>query len=592
MLRKPETMKKYYPLTILILYLVVGPYLWGQQAQLPRVVATTTFIADLAENIAGDHANVISLMPIGGDPHLYDPVPGDAKKIAEADLVLKNGLTLEGWLNEMIDNSGTHAYVVTLTQGVVPIKSADYEDAFDPHAWMDVQNAEIYIANIRDALIRIDPEHADEYRRNHDAYFEKLRELDAYIEKVVQRIPPEQRILATSHDAFRYYGNRYGLRVESILGTSTDSDARIEDYNHLVSQIKKFKVPAIFIESTINPKLLLQLAEDLGIRIGGKLFADSLGDEESGADTYLKMLRQNTDLIVAGLSKPMAAEQKEESYLFLLVILLIFALSFAAVVYLLKNPSLPGLNWEDYQISIKGLSVSYDRKTALTNVYLDIEPGFVYGLLGGNGSGKSTLFKSILGLVETDTGSISINGQDIDAVRKYISYIPQKEEIDWSFPATVMDVVLLGRYPHRKVFERLQPADKEKAEEAMKMLGIHDLRNKQIGELSGGQQQRAFIARALCQEAEIYLFDEPFVGVDITTENKIIEIVKDLAGQGKMVVIIHHDLAKVKEYFERLIMINQRIIAVGDTEEVFSDENIKKTYGGRLTILQKTENYL
>ncbi|MEZ4774976.1 MAG: zinc ABC transporter substrate-binding protein [Bacteroidia bacterium] len=578
----------FYSLLYVILQFIPG----FVSATGPRVVCTTTFIADMAQNIAGEYAEVISLMPLGGDPHIYEPVPGDAKKIAEADIILKNGLTLEGWLNEMIDNSGTNAYVVTISDGVKPIHSALHENAFDPHAWMDPQNALIYIANIRDALIRIAPAHAAEYRKNYETYREKLQILDDYVTAQILRIPPEHRVLATSHDAFRYYGNHYGLQVVSILGTSTDAEARIEDYNFLVSLIKKYKVPAIFIESTINPKLLLQLAEDLGIKIGGKLYADSLGDTESGADSYEKMIRQNTDLIVAGLMRDGAIKSEEKSLSFLFVILALFILSFSVVVVKLKNPSKTDLSWENYHVEIRGLSVTYDRKTAVSNIFIDIEPGYVYGLIGGNGSGKSTLFKSILGLVEADSGTVSINGETVDSVRKYISYIPQKEEIDWTFPATVFDVVLLGRYPHREVFDRLRPEDRKKAENALIQLGIYDLKDKQIGELSGGQQQRAFIARALCQEAELYLFDEPFVGVDITTENKIIEIVKGLAAQGKLVVIIHHDLAKVREYFDRLIMINQRIIAIGDTEEVFTDENIKKTYGGRLTILQKTETIL
>ena len=561
-------------------------------AQKPKVVATTSFIADMAENVAGEYAEVISLMPIGGDPHLYDPVPGDAKKIAEANLVLKNGLTLEGWLDEMINNSGTNAYISTITTGIIPIKSADYENAFDPHAWMDLQNGVIYIENIKNALSLVDPANADHYQKNYEAYKAQLLELDAYIEKEILKIPKEQRILATSHDAFRYYGNRYGVKVQSILGTSTDSEARIEDYNDMVKVIKDTKIPAVFIESTINPKLLQQLAKDTGIKVGGKLFADSLGDEESGADTYLSMLRQNTDLIVLGLIDPKGTNEEQETYWFLLVILCLFVLSFLVVVFRLKIKSLTNLEWQDYNLHIEGLSVSYDRKTALSNVYLNIEPGFVYGLIGGNGSGKSTLFKSILGLIDIDAGRISINNSSIDEVRKYISYIPQKEEIDWSFPATVFDIVLMGRYPHLKVFDRIHEKDKSKALKAMELLGITDLKDKQIGELSGGQQQRTFIARALCQEAEIYMFDEPFVGVDITTETKIIEIVKELAASGKLVIIIHHDLAKVKDYFDRLIMINQRIIAAGDTELIFTDENIKKTYGGRLTILQKTENYL
>jgi len=577
-------------ISILILLWACLPL--GIKAQDPlKVVATTTFIADFAKVIAGPDIEVISLMPVGGDPHIYDPVPGDARRIALADLILKNGLTLEGWLNEMIDNSGTLAKVVTVTRGIKPIQSSDHENAYDPHAWMDVQNAIIYARNIRDALIAVDPVHAEAFRARFEAYKIKLQELDAYVEARITEIPAEQRIIATTHDAFRYYGNRYGLRVESVLGTSTDAEVRIEDINHLAKQIEDYRIPAVFVESTISPKLLQELAQGLNIRVGGKLFADSLGDEESGADSYLKMIQQNTDRIVAALSGYFAEEEKEESLAYLLVIPAIFLLAFLWVRYRLQLRSEENLAWQDYNIEVKGISVSYDRKTALSNIYLEVEPGFVYGLIGGNGSGKSTLIKSILGLVETDAGQVRINDRPIEKVQKYIAYIPQKEEIDWSFPATVMDVVLMGRYPHRGVFENLKPIDHEKASEALRSLGIYDLRNKQIGELSGGQQQRAFIGRALCQEAEIYLFDEPFVGVDITTETRIMEIVKDLAASGKTVVIIHHDLAKVKDYFDRLIMINQRLVAYGDTEAVFTDENIQKTYSGRLTILQKTDQH-
>ena len=257
-----------------------------------KVVATTTFIADFAQVIAGPDIEVVSLMPVGGDPHIYDPVPGDAKRIAEANLILKNGLTLEGWLDEMIDNSGTLALVETVTGGIKPIQSSEHENAYDPHAWMDVKNAIIYARNIRDALIAVDPTHAEGFKARFEAYKIELEKLDAYVELRVQEIPQEQRIIATTHDAFRYYGNRYGFRVESVLGTSTDAEVRIEDINHLAKQIENYRIPAVFVESTISPKLLQELAQGLGIKVGGKLFADSLGDEESGAETYLKMIRQ------------------------------------------------------------------------------------------------------------------------------------------------------------------------------------------------------------------------------------------------------------------------------------------------------------
>ncbi|MEO1449997.1 MAG: zinc ABC transporter substrate-binding protein, partial [Bacteroidota bacterium] len=259
------------------LSLLLGSMVWGIGSLMakPRVIATTTFIADMAQVIAGEDAEVISLMPIGGDPHLYDPVPGDAKLIAGAALILRNGLTLEGWLNEMIENSGTRAPLITVTEGVAPIKSADHPDAADPHAWMDLHHAEIYVHNIKDALVSLDPAHAANYQDRHDAYVSEIRQLDAYIKQQIALIPVPNRVLVTSHDAFRYFGNRYGLRVESIMGTSTDAEARVEDVTHLISVLTEYKVPAVFLESTINPKVLQQLANDQGVRVGGKLFADS-----------------------------------------------------------------------------------------------------------------------------------------------------------------------------------------------------------------------------------------------------------------------------------------------------------------------------
>ncbi len=573
------------------LLMALRPAMQAQSAKF-RVLATTSFLADMAQNVAGDYAEVESLMPIGGDPHIYDPVPGDAQKVVDADLIFRNGLHLEGWLDEMLENSGTEAPIVTVTDGVPAIGSQDYVDAYDPHAWMDIRLGLIYIENMKKSLVNMLPGDADSIEANYQRYRAELIELDEFIEAEIARIPPERRVLITSHDAFQYYGRRYGLELASVMGTSTEAEVQVADLLYLKEVIRTKGVSAIYVESTLNPKLIEQVASDEKVIIGGKLFADSLGDKESGADTYLKMLRQNTILIVKGLSVAIGQGIDEKSNAYIFVILACFAIAFVGVQYRLRSKSIVGLSWKDYQLEIKGLSVSYDRKTALSNVYLDVEPGYVTGLIGGNGSGKSTMFKAILGLLEPDAGSIRINGQKIEDIRKYVSYIPQKEEIDWDFPATVLDVALLGRYPHLGVFERLDSADKQKALSALRMLGVEQFKDKQIGELSGGQQQRVFIARALCQEAEIYLLDEPFVGVDITSEAKIMEIMKELAAEGKLVVIIHHDLAKVKDYFDRLIMINQHVVAAGETETIFTDENIKKTYGGRLTILQKTESYV
>ena len=239
-------------------------------------------------------------------------------------------------------------------------------------------------------------------------------------------------------------------------------------------------------------------------------------------------------------------------------------------------------------ISVKDLSVSYERKRVLTNIFLEVEPGHIYGILGPNGAGKSTLFKSILGLIDINTGTILIEGKPLRQQRKRMVYVPQKDEVDWQFPATVMDIVLQGRYPHKGIFQRLSKHDHRMAEQALEDLDISNLRNRQIGELSGGQQQRVFLARALCQGADIFLLDEPLVGVDVTTEEKIVQILQGLAHAGKTLMVIHHDLSSVEAYFDRVILLNQRLIAVGETKLEFTTDNIQQTYQAQLSILHKT----
>lgn len=248
----------------------------------------------------------------------------------------------------------------------------------------------------------------------------------------------------------------------------------------------------------------------------------------------------------------------------------------------------PMENTETAVITVKGLSVSYDRKRVLTNIFLDIQPGHLYGVVGPNGAGKSTLFKAVLGLIDTNSGTVSINGKPVERSRKEVVYVPQKSEVDWSFPATVLDIVLMGRYPHKKILQRMDKHDLDLAHAALRELGIEQLRDRQIGELSGGQQQRVFLARALCQEANIFFLDEPFVGVDITTEEKIIAVLKRLAAEGKTLLVVHHDLSTVPDYFDQVILINQRLVAYGDTEAIFTQENITRTYSGQLPILHRT----
>ena len=236
-------------------------------------------------------------------------------------------------------------------------------------------------------------------------------------------------------------------------------------------------------------------------------------------------------------------------------------------------------------LRVRGLSHSYENKRILTNINLDIMKGTLCGVIGPNGAGKSTMFKCILDLLDLDAGTIEVFSKNISEKRKEVAYVPQKDDIDWSFPATVLDVVLLGRYPFKKIFQRLDENDNKIALEALTKLDIAHLAQRQIGNLSGGQQQRVFIARALAQQAELYLLDEPFVGVDIATEQKIIQILKDLALQGKTILVVHHDLSTVNDYFDSVILINQRLIASGPITVAFTDETIARAYGGQLNLL-------
>ena len=310
----------------------------------PRVVASVTIIEDIAKMIAGHEFVIDCLMPIGGDPHLHDPTPNDAILVSKADLVLVNGLTLEGWLNELINNAGGDPEIVTVTEGVKAINSQTYQGSSDPHAWMDVSNGIIYAENIKNSFVALKPDAAQVFEFNFGLYKKQLEDLDNYIFKAIQTIPEQQRVLITSHDAFQYYGRRYGIDLESILGSSTDAEAQVSDVTRINNVIKASKVPAVFVESTINPKMLQQIADDNDITIGGHLYADSVGDEDSGADSYYDMLKYNTDQIVSGLTGKLSleesranAEMKSPSWMLWVVLALLMVGGFFILSKSLSN---------------------------------------------------------------------------------------------------------------------------------------------------------------------------------------------------------------------------------------------------------------
>ncbi len=222
-------------------------------------------------------------------------------------------------------------------------------------------------------------------------------------------------------------------------------------------------------------------------------------------------------------------------------------------------------------IEIKNLTVAYGENIALEDLNLDIEVGSLMALVGPNGAGKSTLIKTILKFLKQITGEIKINA-------KTLAYVPQRNSVDWDFPTTLFDVVEMGCYGRVGLFKRVSKEEKQKVLKAIEQVGMLEFKDRQISELSGGQQQRAFIARALVQEADIYLMDEPFQGVDSTTEKSIVEILKQLKAEGKTIIVVHHDLQTVPTYFESVALINKAVIVSGKVSEVFTQENIDVTY--------------
>jgi manganese/zinc/iron transport system ATP- binding protein len=240
-------------------------------------------------------------------------------------------------------------------------------------------------------------------------------------------------------------------------------------------------------------------------------------------------------------------------------------------------------------VTVENVTVAYHRKPVLQEVSFSVPEGKLIGIIGPNGAGKSTLIKAILGLVPRASGDVYIYGKPYKQQRKLVGYVPQRGSVDWDFPTNALDVVLMGRYGHIGWFKRPSKKDVEFALSCLEKVGMKEYANRQISQLSGGQQQRVFLARALAQDATVYFMDEPFVGVDAATEKAIISLLNDLKAQGKTVLVVHHDLQTVKEYFDWVLLLNMRKIAIGPTEETFTLENLQKTYGGRLTFLNQQQ---
>jgi zinc/manganese transport system substrate-binding protein len=269
---------------------------WAQDRL--NVVASFSIIGDFVRNVGGQRVSVTTLVGADGDVHVYTPAPADAKKIADAKLVIVNGLGLEGWLSRLAQSAATKAAIVVATAGIAPLKIGS--DA-DPHAWQSVANAKIYVTNIRDALGAADPVNAEAYRANAEAYLTKLDALDREVREAIAKIPESRRKVISTHDAFGYFAAAYGVEFIAPLGVSTESEASARDIARIITQIRTSKIPAVFLENISDPRLIRRISAETGARVGGTLYSDSLTGEKGDAPTYIDMVRHNIRALTSAL---------------------------------------------------------------------------------------------------------------------------------------------------------------------------------------------------------------------------------------------------------------------------------------------------
>jgi zinc/manganese transport system substrate-binding protein len=276
-----------------------------------KVVTSFSILADFTKNVGGDRLEVSALVGPGGDAHVYTPTPADARNVAAAKLVIINGLGFEGWLQRLVKSAGNKATVVTATKGVTPRKEkadahghkhSHAHDETDPHAWQSIANAKIYVANIRDALAAVDAAGAETYRKNAETYLAKLDALDREVRDAVTKLPAERRKVISTHDAFGYFAEAYGITFIAPQGVSTEAEPTARDVARIIGQIKAQKIPAVFLENLSDPRLMRRIAEESGAKLGGTLFSDSLTDEKGPAPTYIDMIRYNIKALTSALA--------------------------------------------------------------------------------------------------------------------------------------------------------------------------------------------------------------------------------------------------------------------------------------------------
>ncbi len=409
-----------------------------------------------------------------------------------------------------------------------------------------------YVATIRDAFAKADPDGAAEYEANAAAYTAQLDELNAWIESQVALVPAADRKLVMNHASHGYFADRYGFSVVGtvIPSVGTGETPTAKQLSDLTAAIRTSGAKAIFVEIEENPKLAEQIAAETGIAVVDDLLDHSLtAAGRRGADVH-----RHDDV--------RHAEDRRGAQV-------------------IVDDSTPSASY----LAIDDATVSYNGRAALDAVTMHVPHGAQVAIVGPNGAGKSTLFKALVGLLPLRNGRVLLHGRAPGSQADPIAYVPQREEIDWGFPVTVSDVVMMGRYGRMGWLRRPQAADREVVARALDELGIAELAGRAIGELSGGQQQRVFLARALAQEPHVLLLDEPFTGVDVNAKETILGLLARLRERHITVLVSTHDMQTAADRFELVALLNGRLVAYGPPTEVFTQEHISAAFGGQALFL-------
>ncbi|MBX3102445.1 MAG: zinc ABC transporter substrate-binding protein [Bacteroidetes bacterium] len=564
----------------LILYCLWQPGYAAYAQQTAPVITTTTVLADLVRQVAGPEVPVASMLPIGTDPHTYEALPQTVHMARRAELIFINGLTLEGWLQKLITHSDTKARVVIVSQGVTPLAHPDNPSATDPHAWMDPLHVITYLHNIRDGLSAWKPAQADAFARNCRAYEDSLQALHRWISLQWTQVPAHRRVLVTTHDGFRYYTLRYGIQALPLMGTTTDADVRAGDLRRISHLITTQDVTAVFIEQGINPALLERLAAEHGITVAGPLYGDSVSPPDGPAGNYLSLMRHNTRVLVSALATQPHTHQVPAPSGWGLWVAGMGTLLLAGLGFLwmrVKRPASPALP-AHWALRLEQVGVRYGAVTAVEAVTLTLQPGRVYGVMGANGCGKSSLLHALVGVVPA-TGRMEIAGKPLSQWPGKVAWVPQRAQIDLHFPLTVAQVAGMGRLAALPVGRPMRAADRAAIQDALETVGLAHLAHRAVGELSGGQLQRALLAQALCQDAAIYLLDEPFAALDAESEALLLQLIRQLAAQGKLVVVVHHDLQQAATLFDEIILLNRKVLVQGTPEAVLQPHWLQQAFG-------------